>query len=61
MVTLKEATRQLGFSYDGVYRHYRAGRIPAQKVGGTLLVDVRVVKAVLEGVGYQPRRKQEVK
>jgi hypothetical protein len=57
VVSLKEAARELGVNYDAVYHHFRAGRIPAKKVGTVLLVEVPVVKAVLDNLGYTPRQK----
>jgi len=56
VVSLREAARELGVNYDAVYHHYRAGRIPAKKVGSVLLVEVPVVKAVLASLGYTPRK-----
>lgn len=49
----------LGVNYDGLMHHYRVGRIPGTKVGTVVLVEVPVVKAVLESVGYTPRKKVE--
>lgn len=56
-VSLRQAAAELGIPYDGLFHHYRMGRIPGQKVGTVVLVEVPVVKAVLESVGYTPRRK----
>lgn len=59
-VSLKEAARALGVNYDSLHHHFRAGRIPvAQRVGNVILVEVPVVKAVLDAIGYTPRRKED--
>jgi hypothetical protein len=43
--------------YDSLHHYYRMNRLPHQKVGKVVLVEVPVVRAIVESCGYSPRKK----
>lgn len=58
LMSLKDAAALIGVPYNSVWYYYKAGRLPTFKVAGRVLVDPRVLKGVLDGLGYQPRTKE---
>ena len=43
-VSVKEAARMLGISYDRAYQHVKAGRLASKKVGGKHMIPIQAVE-----------------
>ena len=54
-VSLKEAAKMLGVPYQTVWYHFVQGRIPTHDIAGRHLIQARVLRGVLDGIGYRPR------
>jgi excisionase family DNA binding protein len=57
LVKLKDAAKELGLTVWTLRRHIRAGKIPAYRLGGLVMVDMDKVLGAL--TPYEPRLKPQ--
>lgn len=59
LMSLRAAAQEAGYSYETVWKHFKKGEIPAQKIGSSYAVEVEVLKAIMEARGVKRRNRSK--